>query len=260
MNQHNPESQDPKSNPQTPQFWDVDELQYMVDYMGINDIWRVFRIMAEFSESFSALSKLPDAVSIFGSARTPPEAPPYPQAQTLAHRIAKKNLAVITGGGPGIMEAGNRGAYEAGGISVGLNIELPFEQSPNKYITHGLGFHYFFVRKVMLVKYSIAFVIFPGGYGTLDELFESLTLIQTRRMKPFPIILIGTDYWCGLRRWLRERVLAEANIDADDLQLFHCTDSLDEAMQIIDRAAQNASKRKIATQFNNKAPLSPKDH
>lgn len=221
---------------------EIEELQYLIDSMGINDIWRVFRIMSEFSESFEALSRLPDAVTIFGSARTPESDPNYAKARELGARIARKGFAVVTGGGPGIMEAANRGAHEAGGVSVGLNIDLPFEQKPNPYITYGLDYHYFFVRKVMLVKYAVAFVIFPGGYGTLDELFESLTLIQTRRIKPFPIVLFGVEYWGGLIDWIKKRALAEGNISPEDLALFHCTDSLDIVMDVIASSSQITHK------------------
>ncbi len=211
----------------------LDEMQYLVDSMGVDDIWRVFRIMAEFAESFETLGKLPDAVTVFGSARTPEIHPMYQNARELGARLADENLATCTGGGPGIMEAANRGAYESDGVSVGMNIELPFEQTPNPYTTLGLSFRYFFVRKVMLVKYSVAFVIFPGGFGTLDELFESLTLIQTRRLKPFPVVLFGCDYWGGLMDWIKQRVLEDGNISEKDLNLFHCTDSIDETIEII---------------------------
>ena len=211
----------------------LDEMQYLIDAMGVDDIWRVFRIMAEFAESFETLSKLPDAVTVFGSARTKETELMYQKARELGSRIAQENLATCTGGGPGIMEAANRGAFEAKGVSVGMNIELPFEQKPNPYTTMGLSFRYFFVRKVMLVKYSVAFVIFPGGFGTMDELFESLTLIQTRRMKPFPVILFNCGYWSGLMDWIKQRVLEEGNISEKDLRLFQCTDSIDEAIEFI---------------------------
>lgn len=212
---------------------EFESMQYLIDAMGVNDIWRVFRIMAEFAESFELLGKMPDAVTVFGSARTREDESAYQKARELAARVAQEKLAIVTGGGPGIMEAANRGAHEAGGVSVGLNIELPFEQQPNPYTTLGLSYRYFFVRKVMLVKYSAAFVIFPGGFGTLDELFESLTLIQTRRIKPFPVILFGTDYWSGLIDWIKQRVLESGNISESDLGLFHCTDDIDEAMKWI---------------------------
>ena len=216
--------------------------QYVVDAMGIDDIWRVFRIMAEFTESFEALGPLKNAVSIFGSARTPEGHPQYERARELGHRIAREGLPVITGGGPGIMEAANRGAYEAQGISVGMNIQLPMEQEPNPYITLGLSFRYFFIRKVMLVKYSIAFVIFPGGFGTLDELFESLTLIQTHRIRAFPVVLFGTEYWGGLMDWLKSMVQAGHNISPKDLKLFTLTDSIDETLEIIKKSEQYVGK------------------
>ncbi|MFH1742715.1 MAG: TIGR00730 family Rossman fold protein [bacterium] len=212
---------------------DFDPRQYLIDAMGIDDVWRVFRIMAEFAESFEVLGQLPRGVSVFGSAQTPEGHPMYEKAREIGRRIAAEELATVTGGGPGIMEAANRGAFEADGISVGLNIVLPREQAPNPYITTGLEFRYFFVRKVMLVKYSSAFVIFPGGFGTLDELFESLTLIQTERILSFPVILFNSDYWSGLMDWIKKRVLAEGNIGPDHLNLFHITDSIDEAIEII---------------------------
>lgn len=211
----------------------IEDRQYLIDQMGVGDIWRVFRIMSEFAESFETLGKLPGAVTIFGSARTREDDPNYVNARELGRRVAAEGLAVITGGGPGVMEAANRGAYENQGISVGLNIELPMEQKPNPFITVGLDYHYFFVRKVMLVKYASAFVIFPGGYGTLDELFESLTLIQTHRIKRFPVILFGVDYWGGLVDWLKTRVIESHNISPNDLELFTPTDSINEAMERI---------------------------
>lgn len=212
---------------------DQDHRQYLIDSMGIDDIWRVFRIMAEFAESFEILSKLPYAVTVFGSARTKEDQPFYQQARELGARIAKENFATVTGGGPGIMEAANRGAFEAGGLSVGMNIELPMEQDPNPYTTTTIDYHYFFVRKVMLVKYSVAFVIFPGGFGTLDELFESLTLIQTHRIKKFPVIMYGSEYWAGLVEWIKNTLLEHGNISPEDLDLFHITDSIDETMKLI---------------------------
>ncbi len=212
---------------------DHEQHQYLVDAMGIDDVWRVFRIMAEFAESFEILSKLPYAVTIFGSARTQEHHENYQNARKLAAEIAGFNFATITGGGPGIMEAANRGAFEAGGISIGLNIELPMEQKPNPFTTMTINYHYFFTRKVMLVKYSVAFVIFPGGYGTLDELFESLTLIQTNRIKTFPVILFGRSYWSGLIDWIKEVMLEHKNISEEDITLFHVTDSIDEAVEII---------------------------
>ncbi len=212
---------------------EYDPHQHLIDDLGVDDIWRIFRIMAEFSESFEILGKLEPAVTVFGSARTPEDHPRYQQARALGRRIAEEGFSTMTGGGPGIMEAANRGAYEAEGNSVGLNIVLPKEQAPNPYITTGLDFRYFFIRKVMLVKYSVAFVVFPGGFGTLDELFESLTLIQTQRMLPFPVVLFDSSYWEGLFEWVKARLLDEGNISARDLDLFRVTDSIDEAMDII---------------------------
>lgn len=212
---------------------DQDQRQYLIDTMGIDDIWRVFRIMAEFAESFEILSKLPYSVTVFGSARTKEDNQYYQQARMLGQRIAGENFATITGGGPGIMEAANRGAFEEGGLSIGMNIELPMEQQPNPYTTTTVDYHYFFVRKVMLVKYSVAFVIFPGGFGTMDELFESLTLIQTHRIKKFPVILFGSQYWQGLMDWIQATMLADGNISPKDLELFHVTDSIDETMELI---------------------------
>ncbi|HEY0173136.1 MAG TPA: TIGR00730 family Rossman fold protein, partial [Pyrinomonadaceae bacterium] len=171
------------------------------------DTWRVFRIMGEFVEGFDDLATVTRGVSIFGSARTPADNPYYAAAQETAGLLARAGFTVITGGGPGIMESANRGAFEAGGVSVGCNIELPFEQSPNPYQTRSLKFKYFFVRKTMFIKYSNAFVIFPGGYGTLDELFEALTLIQTRKINNFPVILFGSEFWRGMLDWLEGTIL-----------------------------------------------------
>src|ERR687890_2370177 len=176
------------------------------------DTWRVFRIMGEFVEGFDELATVTRGVAVFGSARTPAEDPYHAAAQETSALLARAGFSVITGGGPGIMEAANRGAFEAGGVSIGCNIELPFEQAPNPYQTRTLTFKYFFVRKTMFVKYSTAFVIFPGGFGTLDELFESLTLIQTRKIRNFPVVLFGTAYWGGMVGWVKERLLTERMI------------------------------------------------
>jgi uncharacterized protein (TIGR00730 family) len=200
------------------------------------DTWRVFRIMGEFVEGFDELATVTRGVAIFGSARTPPADPFYAAARETAALLARAGYSVITGGGPGIMEAANRGAFEADGISVGCNIELPFEQAPNPYQTRSIKFKYFFVRKTMFVKYSNAFVIFPGGYGTLDELFEALTLIQTRKIRNFPVILFGSDYWGGMVRWLAETVLKAKNISDADQQLLHLTDSPAEVVEIVVRS------------------------
>jgi uncharacterized protein (TIGR00730 family) len=197
------------------------------------DTWRVFRIMGEFVEGFDELATLTRGVSIFGSARSSPDHPEYKVAQETAALLAHAGFSVITGGGPGIMEAANRGAFEAGGISVGCNIELPFEQKPNPYQTRSLTFKYFFVRKMMFVKYSLGFIIFPGGFGTLDELFEALTLIQTHKISNFPVVLFGSQYWNGLLNWIRDPALKEGKISEKDLQLLHLTDSPAEVVQIV---------------------------
>jgi uncharacterized protein (TIGR00730 family) len=201
------------------------------------DAWRLFRIMGEFVEGFETMANVGPAVSVFGSARTKPTDQYYQMARDLGALLAKKGYTVITGGGPGIMEAANRGAKEAGGVSVGLNITLPMEQTANPYQNVSVTNHYFFVRKVMFVKYSRAFVCMPGGFGTMDEMFESLTLIQTRKSDPFPVVLMGTDYWGGLISWLRN-VMAERHhyIHEEDLELFHLTDSIQEAVDIIIKA------------------------
>jgi uncharacterized protein (TIGR00730 family) len=197
------------------------------------DTWRVFRIMGEFVEGFDELATLTRGISVFGSARTRPDDPDYQAAQETAALLARAGYAVITGGGPGIMEAANRGAFEAKGVSVGCNIELPFEQSSNPYLTLSLKFKYFFVRKMMFVKYSEAFIIFPGGFGTLDELFEALTLIQTRKIRDFPVVLFGSRYWAGLLDWIREFALKENKVSEADLRLLHLTDSPAEVVEII---------------------------
>ena len=197
------------------------------------DTWRVFRIMGEFVEGFDELATLTRGVSIFGSARTRTDDPDYQAAQETAALLSRAGFAVITGGGPGIMEAANRGAFEAGGLSIGCNIELPFEQNSNPYLTKGLKFKYFFVRKMMFVKYSLGFIIFPGGFGTLDELFEALTLIQTKKIRNFPVVLFGSAYWDGLLGWIRDFALKEGKVTEKDLKLLHVTDSPAEVVQII---------------------------
>lgn len=194
------------------------------------DPWRVFRIMGEFVEGFDTLAHVGKAVSVFGSARVTSDHPQYEAARRTGLLLAEAGFATITGGGPGIMEAANRGAREGGGLSVGCNIELPFEQGMNAYVDVAVNFRYFFVRKTMFVKYAEAFVIFPGGFGTMDELFESLTLIQTGKVRDFPVILFGSDYWDGLLGWLRERMLDEGKISPADLDLLMLTDSPQEAV------------------------------
>ena len=213
--------------------------QRLLDTRGPSDWvhtvpWRVLRIQAEFVEGFGALAGLGPAVSIFGSARTKPGTADYAAAMNLAAALARHGYAVITGGGPGIMEAANRGACEAGGVSVGLGIELPFEQGMNEWVDIGVDFRYFFARKTMFVKYAQAFVVFPGGFGTFDELFEALTLVQTGKVTSFPVVLMGTAYWGGLVSWLRETVLVEGKISASDLDRFHLTDDVDEAVRLVD--------------------------
>ena len=206
------------------------------------DTWRVFRIMGEFVEGFDELATITRGVSVFGSARTLPDNPQYRAAQETAALLARAGFAVITGGGPGIMEAANRGAFEAGGISIGCNIELPFEQKPNPYLTRMLSFKYFFVRKTMFVKYSAAFIIFPGGYGTLDELFEALTLIQTRKIRNFPVVLFGSQYWGRMMEWIEEVMLAEKKIAETDLRLLYLTDSPAEAVEVIVQSQDSLRK------------------
>ncbi len=201
-----------------------------------SDPWRVLRIQGEFVEGFEALAQLGPAVSLFGSARTPQEDPYYQAAVETARLLAEAGLTIITGGGPGIMEAGNRGAKLGGGLSVGLNIELPFEQHHNPYLDIPIDFRYFFARKVMFVKYAQAFVIFPGGFGTLDELFESLTLIQTGKISNFPVILFGSGYWSGLLAWLKETMLAGGKISPADLNLLAVTDSPEDVRDQVTRA------------------------
>lgn len=207
-----------------------------------SDTWRVLRITGEFIEGFDNLATVTRAVSIFGSARTSPDDPQYKAAQETAALLARAGFGIITGGGPGIMEAANRGAFEANGLSIGCNIELPFEQRSNPYLTRSLTFKYFFVRKTMFVKYSTAFIIFPGGFGTLDELFESLTLIQTRKIKNFPVVLFGSAYWGGMINWLQDVMLKEGKISADDLTRLHLTDSPAEVVEIISSSQDSLRK------------------
>ncbi|SNS52957.1 hypothetical protein SAMN04488107_2884 [Geodermatophilus saharensis] len=203
------------------------------------DPWRVLRIQSEFVEGFGLLAELPRAVSVFGSARTKPDHPHYAAGVRIGAALAQAGYAVITGGGPGAMEAANRGASEAGGLSVGLGIELPFEQELNEWVDVGISFRYFFVRKTMFVKYAQAFVILPGGFGTLDELFEALTLVQTRKVTRFPVVLFGTEYWGGLVDWIRGSLLESGTISARDLDLFTVTDDVDEVLSRI-REAETA--------------------
>ena len=211
----------------------MDEKQYVVDSLSIEESWRVFRIMAEFVDAIEVLSDVHKAVSIFGSARVAPTDIYYQKAEHLAKLLAKNGFSVITGGGPGIMEAANKGASEAGGQSIGMNIRLPFEQKPNPHANIRIDFKYFFTRKVMFVKYAVAYVILPGGFGTMDELFEALTLIQTKRIKSFPLILMGSDYWQGLLDWLKKTMLTEGKILPADLELIQIIDDPEEVVKHI---------------------------
>jgi len=205
--------------------------QPAVDFTS-SDPWRVFRIMGEFVEGFDALAKVGPAVTIFGSARVPPDHPEYQAARETARRLGRAGFSIITGGGPGVMEAANQGAREAGALSIGCNIELPFEQHINPYVDVAINFRYFFVRKTMFVKYAEAFVIFPGGFGTLDELFEALTLVQTGKIRDFPLILVGSDYWRGLLAWVKDTLLKEGKVSVNDLDLMVVTDDFDEVVRI----------------------------
>jgi uncharacterized protein (TIGR00730 family) len=200
------------------------------------DPWRVLRIQSEFVEGFGLLAELPRAVSVFGSARTPRDHPHYAAGVAIGAALAQAGYAVMTGGGPGAMEAANRGASEAGGLSVGLGIELPFEQDLNEWVDVGIAFRYFFVRKTMFVKYAQAFVILPGGFGTLDELFEALTLVQTRKVTRFPVILFGSEYWSGLVSWIRTTLAETGTINAADLELFTVTDDIAEVLAVVQAA------------------------
>ncbi|MEU0520023.1 TIGR00730 family Rossman fold protein [Streptosporangium sp. NPDC006007] len=197
------------------------------------DPWRVMRIQAEFVEGFGQLAELPQAVTVFGSARTPQDSPEYRMGIKLGRKLSEAGYAVITGGGPGCMAAANRGAREAGGVSVGLGIELPFEQSMNEYVDLGIEFRYFFVRKTMFVKYACGFVALPGGFGTMDELFEALTLVQTRKVTSFPVVLLGTEFWGGLVDWIKTTLVGTGKISPADLGLIQVTDSVDEAVRIV---------------------------
>jgi uncharacterized protein (TIGR00730 family) len=200
------------------------------------DPWRVLRIQAEFVEGFGALAEVPKAVTVFGSARTGRDHPEYALGVELGAALAKAGFAVLTGGGPGTMEAVNRGCSEAGGLSVGLGIELPFEQGLNPWVDLGVNFRYFFARKTMFVKYAQAFICLPGGFGTLDELFESLTLVQTKKVTKFPVVLFGSEYWGGLYDWLRDMVYAGGKISSKDMALVHVTDDIADAVRVVEEA------------------------
>jgi len=209
------------------------EKQYVVDALSKEESWRIFRIMAEFVESIEVLSNVHNAVTIFGSARLKPEDKHYQMAEKLGQLLVQNGFSVITGGGPGIMEAANKGAAEAGGQSVGMNIKLPFEQKPNPYANLQLDYKYFFIRKVMFIKYALAYVIMPGGYGTMDELFEALTLIQTKRVKSFPVILMGREYWQGLLEWLKNSMQQKNMILPCDIEMIQIIDEPEEVVKHI---------------------------
>lgn len=209
------------------------ESQFVIDEITAKDTWRIFRVMSELVEGFDSMSRIGPAVSLFGSKRCKPGDPEYVLAETIARKLAERGFAVLTGGGPGVMEAGNKGAQEAGGVSVGLNIRLPEEKRPNLYQTLSLDFRYFFLRKLMFVKYAVAFVILPGGYGSLDELFEALTLIQTHKIKRFPLYLVDSKFWNPLVDWLRDTVTARGLLTEAELDLFCVLDDPDELVQQI---------------------------
>ncbi len=208
-------------------------VPYEINQLEKEESWRMFRIMGEFVEGFDTLSQITPAVTVFGSARARPGEFPYDMAEAIGREIAKAHFTLVTGGGPGVMEAACKGAFQAGGKTVGLNIELPLEQKANPYATISLHFHYFFVRKVLLVKYATAFVLLPGGFGTLDELFETVTLIQTHKIRPFPMILVGRDYWRGLVDWLHGQAVARGYLDATDLNFMEITDDPAEVVEHI---------------------------
>ena len=209
------------------------EKQYLINEMTVRDTWRMFHILAEFVEGFEALAECHPAVTIFGSARAKPGDEIYQKAEKIAQLLAENGFSVITGGGPGVMEAANKGASSGGGKSIGLNIQLPLEQEPNPYANIRLNFRYFFIRRVMFVKYAMAYVIFPGGFGTMDELFESLTLIQTHKIKAFPVILVGSDYWKGLLDWMNEVVLKDGKISDSDIDILQLIDEPTEIVKVI---------------------------
>ena len=209
------------------------EKQYLIDDFTLRDTWRLFHIIAEFVEGFENLSDIQPAVSIFGSARCLKSDPLYEKTLKLSRLLGKNGFNVITGGGNGVMEAANRGAKEAGAKSVGINIELPYEQKPNKYSNIRLSYRYFFVRKVMFIKYAMAYIIMPGGFGTLDECFEAITLIQTKKVKPFPVILVDSTYWKGLLDWIQENILATGKVSKEDMDIFKVMDEPEEIVEYI---------------------------
>jgi len=211
------------------------EKQFIIDDFKIGEAWRLFKIMGEFVEGIERLHDIGPAVTIFGSARIKEDDPIYKKTEEIAAFFVKSNFAVITGGGGGVMEAGNKGALKAGGTSVGMNIVLPFEQKPNDYSNIKLEFKYFFIRKVMFVKYATAYIIMPGGFGTMDELFEAVTLIQTHRIKPFPVILVGTDYWSGLLEWIKATLLEHHKISDNDLDILQIMDEPEEIVRAVQK-------------------------
>lgn len=211
------------------------EKQYVIDALTLKDSWRIFHIMAEFVEGFETLPEVYPAVTIFGSARAKPQSKAYKTTVEVAQLLVENGFNVISGGGPGLMEAANKGAAQAGGKSVGLHIKLPQEQEPNKYANIQLKYNYFFIRKVMFIKYAVAYIIMPGGFGTLDELFESLTLIQTKRIKYFPIILVDSNYWKGLLDWIKNTMIKQNNISKSDFEIFNVVDTPEEAVGIVKR-------------------------
>lgn len=219
----------------------------MVEDLKGHETWRIFRIMSEFVEGFEELSNVKRAVSIFGSARMSKDTPYYKAVMKISELLSKKGFSIITGGGPGIMEAANRGAQKGKGISIGLNIEIPREQAPNKYLDKRLDFRYFFARKVMFVKYSVGYVITPGGFGTMDELFEALTLMQTSKIRRFPIVLFGKDYWDGLIKWMKETLIPAGTIDKGDMELFTIADDPEEIVRIIE---ENYAKQRTPIKGN----------
>jgi uncharacterized protein (TIGR00730 family) len=211
------------------------EKQFIIDDLTLGESWRLFKIMGEFVEGVDTLHDLGPAVSIFGSARIKPNDAVYKKAEKIAELFVKSDFSVITGGGGGVMEAANKGAADAGGASVGLNIILPFEQEPNPFSNVKLDFNYFFIRKVMFVKYASAYIILPGGFGTLDELFEAVTLIQTRRIKPFPLILVGSEYWAGLIDWIKDKLLGEKRVSSEDLEILQIMDDPEEIVKTVQK-------------------------
>lgn len=218
------------------------ERRYVIDELNAEDSRRLLNIMGEFIDGFTLFSNVPPMVSVFGSSRADSQDKYYNMAVKLGARLAEAGVGALTGGGPGIMEAANKGAYEAGGVSAGVAIDLPKEQDANEFTTHGISVRHFFVRKVLLIKYSFAFVIFPGGFGTFDELFEALTLIRTNRIVPFPVILVGTEFWAPMTDWLRSHVAAAGYVDREDVETIRLTDDLDEVVRICSESIERSRK------------------